>query len=184
MADKRLFGKRVLMVICPTQFRDEELIEPRRVFVEEGAAVTIAACKLGDAKGMLGTTVKPDMLLSDAKAEDFDALVVVGGAGSPTYLWGDEELHVLLETMESDNKVVAAICLSGAVLANAGVLRGRKATVYSTPDSVKALEAGGAVYVPAPVVRDGHVVTADGPDAAREFGMTVVEAMTSIATTV
>ncbi len=183
MTDKKLSGKRVLMVIAPNQFRDEELIEPKKVFLEEGAEVTVAACKPGEAKGMLGASVKPDLLVCDAKAENFDALVVVGGMGSPTYLWGDDDLHNLAQSLERENKVVAAICLSGAALANAGVLRGRRATVYATPDSVKALEAGGAEYVQEHVVQDGLIITADGPDAARDFGLAVAKAMTSTVVT-
>lgn len=181
MTDKRLSGKRVLMVIAPNQFRDEELIEPRKIFLAEGAEVHIAACQNGEAKGMLGASIKPDLLVSDAKADDYDALVVVGGMGSPTYLWGDDQLHELLQKLESSNKVVAAICLSGAVLANAGLLRGKRATVYATPDSVKALEAGGAQYVHEPVVRDGRVITADGPDAAKDFGLEIAKAIAPMA---
>lgn len=184
MADKRLSGKRVLMVIAPKQFRDEELIEPKKVFLAEGAHVTIAACKSGQAAGMLGALVTPDIPVSDARAEDFDAAVVVGGMGSPTYLWDDAQLHLLLQQLQKSNKVVAAICLSGAVLARAGVLHGRRATVYPTPESIEALEQGGAHHVSEHVVRDGAVVTADGPDVATEFGHAVVEAMTTVASPV
>lgn len=184
MADKKLSGKRVLMVIAPNQFRDEELIEPKKVFVAEGAQVTIAACKAGEAKGMLGASVTPDITVADAKAENFDAAVVVGGMGSPTYLWDDERLHVLLQQFAKSNKVVAAICLSGAVLARAGVLRGKRATVYATPESVEALKVGGANFVQDHVVRDGLLVTADGPEVAAEFGRVVVEAMTTVASAV
>ena len=80
----KLSGKRVLLVIAPEQFRDEELFQPQAIFKSEGAHTTIAACKLGEAKGMLGGTVQPDLLISDVKAENYDACVeVIGGMGSP-----------------------------------------------------------------------------------------------------
>lgn len=184
MADKKLTGKHVLMVIAPNQFRDEELFEPKKVLVEAGAKVSVAACKTGEAKGMLGASVTPELLVSDARAEEYDAIIVVGGMGSPTYLWDDAQLHSLLQTLNRTNKVVAAICLSGAALARAGVLSGKRATVYAVPESLDALKSGGATYVKEHVVRDNNVVTADGPDAATEFGRVVVEAMTTVASAV
>jgi len=176
----KLSGKRVLLVIAPEQFRDEELFQPQAIFKSEGAHTTIAACKLGEAKGMLGGTVQPDLLISDVKAENYDACVVIGGMGSPTYLWNDSDLHNILQSMQKQNKVVAAICLSGAVLANAGVLKGKKATVWAMPESLESLKNGGAHYVNEPVVQDGFVVTADGPEAANRFGEAVVEVLASV----
>ena len=175
-----LSGKRVLLVIAPDQFRDEELLEPKKIFLNEGAEVAIAACRLGQATGMLGATVTPDLLLTDVQARNYDACVVVGGMGSPAYLWDDAQLHRILQTLQESRKVVAAICISGAALATAGVLQGRQATVYATPESLAALTEGGAHYNKEHVVRDGLVVTADGPDVAGQFARTVVEAMASV----
>ena len=176
----KLSGKRVLLVIAPEQFRDEELLEPKKVFVSEGAEVTIAACKLGDAKGMLGATAKPDLLLKNVSPENYDACIVVGGMGSPAHLWDDKDLHLILQSMHNRNKVVAGICLSGAVLARAGVLKGKKATVWAMPESLAALKEGGASYQKEPVVRDGLVITAEGPEAAGKFAQTIVEAIASV----
>jgi protease I len=176
----KLSGKRVLLVIAPEQFRDEELMEPKEVFLNEGAEVSIAACRIAEAKGMLGATAKPDLLLTDVKPEIYDACVVVGGMGSPTFLWDDKTLHAILQSMAKHQKVTAGICLSGAVLAKAGVLNGKKATVWAMPESLAALKEGGANYVKEPVVRDGLVVTGEGPEAAGKFAQTVVEAIASV----
>jgi protease I len=69
---------------------------------------------------------------------------------------------------------VAAICLAGAVLARSGVLRGRRATVYPLPRAVLELKKAGATYVGEPVVVDGPVITASGPEAAAEFGAALI----------
>jgi protease I len=176
----KLSGKRVLLVIAPEQFRDEELLKPKELFMKEGAEVAIAAKKLGEAKGMLGATAKPDLLLTDVKPENYDACVVVGGMGSPAHLWDDHDLHTILQTLCKNNKVVAGICLSGAVLARAGVLKGKKATVWAMPESLAAMTEGGAKYVKEPVVRDGLVVTGEGPEAAEKFAQTVMEAINTV----
>ena len=178
MAEKQLSGTRVLMVVAPEQFRDEELLEPKKILEAQGAEVVISSTRKGVAKGMLGATVNPDILIVDAHAKDFDAVTVVGGMGSPDFLWSDANLHRLLVEMHNDNKVVAGICLSGAVLAKAGVLSGKEATVWPTPESLQVLAEGNAKYQKKPLVVDGKVITAEGPQAASDFGQAIVNLLT------
>lgn len=177
MADKRLSGMKVLIVVAPEQFRDEELFVPRDILQREGAHVVVSACRKGQAKGMLGGSVLPDILVSEARAADYDAVIVVGGMGSPEYLWHDRDLHRLIVEMAGAGKVVSAICLSGAVLALAGVLAGKKATVWPMAESLAALDKGGAAYKKEHVVQDGRIVTADGPEAAQAFGQAIADEM-------
>lgn len=178
---KTLEGIKVAFVIAPDQFRDEELFVPKKKLEEAGAQTTVASSKLSEAKGMLGGTAKAEKLIKDLHEKDFNAIVVVGGIGSLEYLWNDKELHALLKDFQKAGKIYAAICLSGAVLANAGVLSGKKATVWETPESVKALEAGKATYVKQPVVHDGTVVTANGPEAANDFAQTIITELSKVA---
>lgn len=180
MADKRLAGSKVLMVIAPSEFRDEELLEPKKVLESEGAHVTVASTRAGEAKGMLGATVTPDTTLDNVKASDFHAIVVVGGMGSPEFLWTNSHLHQLVQQMHREEKVVAAICLSGAALAKAGVLQGRKATVWEMPESRAAFDEGKATFVKEHVVEDGHLITADGPEAATDFGKRIANKLAAL----
>lgn len=174
-----LTGKKVLMVIAPEQFRDEELLAPRQMLEAAGATVRVASRTKMECHGMLGATVKPDLLISEARMKDFDAIVVVGGMGSPEYLWGDERLHALLAESSDAHKITAAICLSGAVLARAGVLKGHRATVYKTPESLQEFQKGGATYTGEPVTRDGHLITGENPDAAKKFGEALIEQLST-----
>lgn len=181
MTEKTLNGTRVLMIIAPEDFRDEELLEPKQILTEAGAQVTVASTRAGEATGMLGASVKPDAVVDNLKSADYHAVVVVGGMGSPTHLWQHKHVHNLLKETHAAGRVVGGICLSGAVLANAGVLNGKRATVWATDESLAALSAGKAQYVKEHVVQDGNVVTADGPEAAPEFGQTLVRALQKIA---
>ena len=175
MAEKRLKGKRVLAVVAPFGFRDEELQQPKQILESEGAEVKVASTVEGTCSGMLGARVKTDLTLGQARPNDFDAVIVVGGIGSPEHLWDNAELHSLLKQAAEANKVIGGICLSGAVLARAGVLAGKQATVYQTPQTLEELKKAGARYVAKDVVTDGNTVTAEGPAAAREFGRKLVE---------
>jgi protease I len=172
-----LAQKKVLLVVAPEQFRDEELLEPKRVLEAAGARTAIASTKEGIVTGMLGAKMRPAFRVKDARAADYDAVVVVGGTGSPQHLWNHAPLHALLRDRAAAGKVVAAICLSGAVLGKAGVVKGKRATCWPDPSAIAALTAGGAIYEKADVVTDGLVVTADGPASATKFGEAIAKAM-------
>jgi len=81
----------------------------------------------------------------------------------------------------SQNRVLASICISPVILAKAGVLEGRKATVWSSVmdrSSVRILKDNGTIYQDEDVVVDGKIITGNGPAAAKEFGQAIVEALT------
>ena len=169
-----LAGKRVVMIIAPQDFRDEELIEPQEVLYDRGAEVKVASKSLETAKGMLGAQVKPDMLVSDIKVEDWDAIILVGGGGSGVY-WDDSLVHSMLKEAVKQDKIVGAICIAPVTLANAGVLSGKKATVYSS--ETQRLKDKGAEFTGKDVVRDGNLITASGPKAAKCFGEAIAGAL-------
>lgn len=167
-------GKRVVMVIASTLFRDEEYAKPRAILEKEGVQVTVACSKLEPAKGMLGLVVKPDVLLKDVKSADYDAIVFVGGAGSTEY-WTDPFAHKLAREFAEKQKPTTAICLAPVTLAKAGLLKGRAATVWS--DAAGEMKASGVDLKSQGVVSDGHFITADGPASAEQFGRALVKAL-------
>ena len=170
-----LEGKRILMIVAPANFRDEELLVPKEYFERLGAEVLIASKEKNTCVGMLGTKVVPDLALSEVNVDAFDAIVFVGGPGSLTYYNDPEALRIAREAAEK-GKVLAAICLAPGILARAGVLKGKRATVWHSENmnvGLRALEKGGATYVDEPVVVDGSIVTANGPSAAQAFAEAV-----------
>lgn len=169
-----LQGKKVVMVIASGNFRDEEFQEPSVLLKSKGVEVTVACSKLEASRGMLGATVKPDILLADVKADDYDAVIFVGGSGAVEY-FDDETAHNLVRTVVDSARVVGAICIAPSILANAGVLKGRQATAY--PSETANLKAAGARFTGKPVTRDGKIITADGPRSARAFANRIVEAL-------
>lgn len=174
MTGQTLAGKRVLMVIAPDRFRDEEYREPREVIEEAGGQVTVAAARLARARGTLGLEVDPDARLADVRADDYDAVVFVGGSGASVY-WDDPTAHALARRAAELGRVVGAICIAPVTLARAGLLRGRRATCW--PAETAKLEAAGARCTGNPVEEDGLIVTGSGPQAARAFGEALVRAL-------
>lgn len=54
----KIQDKKILMIVAPDKFRDEEFSHPREIFLKEGAIVTVASNSLGEAKGMLGESMR------------------------------------------------------------------------------------------------------------------------------
>jgi len=165
--------KKVLLIISDG-FRDEELLQPKEIFQNAGLEAKLAAVSLDEAKGMLGAKAKPDILLGDARADDYCAIVFVGGSGSSLY-WDNYLAHKLAQDALDLNRVIAAICIAPVTLARAGVLKGKRATVSAY--EAGELKAAGANYTGRPVERDGNIITASGPTAAKEFAEEIVRAI-------
>ncbi|HEY8393057.1 MAG TPA: DJ-1/PfpI family protein [Capillibacterium sp.] len=163
--------KKAVLVIAERTFRDEEYLVPKDLLARAGVEVVTASTTAGEAVGKLGHKVRPDILISQVKAEDYDALVFVGGGGAAQY-FADETAHQLARDFVHAGKVVAAICIAPVILARAGVLRGKRATVF--PDGVPELKKAGAIYTAQRVERDGRIITGNGPEAAEAFGQEIL----------
>lgn len=168
-----LSGKKILVVLAPKDFRDEEYFEPKRILEGYGAKITTAS-KGTEAVSMVEKKkVRVDILLNEATT-DYDAIVFIGGSGSEVY-FDDETALDLVKSAYEQGKVIAAICIAPSVLANAGILKGKKATV--SPSEENNLKEKGAIYTGKPVTQDGKIITARGPSASKEFGETIAKAL-------
>lgn len=176
-SEPNLDGKEVVMIVASQDFRDEELQKPMSLLEQRGAQVTIACSELGEVIGVKGMKVTPDILLNAVKVEDYDAVIFVGGPGSSEY-WDDPEAHSMAKETVAAGKILGAICIAPVTLANAGLLEGKKATVFSSERG--RLEAGGAIYTGADVEVDGKIITANGPGAAKEFGEAIAWTLTEL----
>jgi len=79
--------------------------------------------------------------------------------------------------MNNQNKIVSAICFAPVILANAGVLRGKKATVCGT--EAKVIEDRGAQYMGPGVTVDGNIITGNAPKASKLFGQKINDLLKS-----
>lgn len=169
-------SKAVLAVIAPERYRDEELSVPQALLTQAGHTLTIASTQVGHCTGMLGGTVVATQMLESVDPKAFDALMIVGGYGSVEFLWHNTTLHQLVTEFYYTGKVVGAICVSPVVLANAGVLTNKQATVFEMPESLQAFEANQVTYTAEPltVIETEKLVTAQSPEAATAFGEALV----------
>lgn len=166
--------KKVLMVIAPETFRDEEYAHPKEVLESRGARVVTASTRPGTCVGKLGMTAEAEISVAEADALDYDAVVFVGGAGSKVF-FDDPYAQALARAARVNKRVLAAICVAPSILARAGLLRGWPATAFESQK--EDLEAHGAIWTGERLTVQGHVITANGPEAARDFGIAIADAL-------
>jgi len=168
--------QKILMIIASQNFRDEELLTPKKIFEKEGFKVTIASSSLNVARGMFGARIKSEVLINNVKVKDYDAVIFVGGTGATEYFNNPIALKIVQESVRQ-GKVLGAICIAPRILAEAGVLKGKKATVWKS--EANALKAKGAIYTGEDVTVDGKIITASGPNAAKAFANAILKLLKS-----
>jgi len=169
--------KKVVFIIAFRDFKDEEYFQPKEILEGAGVEIKTASAEKGIATGAEGGEAEIDFLVSEINPTDYDAVVFIGGPGALKYLDNDVSYELAKKTIAA-GKILAAICISPVILAKAGVLKNKKATVWSSPldkNPVKILKENGAVYEDKPVVLDGKILTANGPSAAAEFGGKLID---------
>lgn len=173
--------KKVLFVIAPSGFRDEELFDAKSVLESKGIATTVASIAKGTAAGKLGGKAEVQLALKDAKASEFDAIAFVGGPGVETHrLYENKEVLALAKSFANAGKVVAAICVGPRILAAAGVVSGKKVTAFPDAETMRMLEEAGASCSGLDVQVDCKMVTANGPGAAKKFGEKIAELLNRV----
>jgi protease I len=171
-----LSGVKILFILPPYDFCDEEYQKPKDLFADWGARVFVASSSLANAKGMSGAVAKPNICIKEAQPRNFETLLLVGGIGSQKF-WHDQTVHNLMIRANRLEKIVSASGYAVMILANAGLLRGKRAT--GCPVIENFLKWQGAIYTGHPVEIVGNIVTASGPEAAEKFAEAIAELLAS-----
>jgi len=139
-----------------------------------GFEVVVAGIKHGPVTCSRGVVVAPDVELGAVAEDEFDVVVLPGGTAGADRLGQDERLQRLLARHRDADGWTAAICAAPGLLAQQGLLAGRRATAFPG-----ALEAMGASSTGEAVEFDGRVATSRGPGTAMDFALDLIEALAS-----
>ncbi|MGA9335115.1 MAG: type 1 glutamine amidotransferase domain-containing protein [Rudaea sp.] len=166
-----------IVILATNGFEESELTEPIKALKDAGAVVQVIAPEAGEIQGFRhfekGATVRVDKQLADARAKDYDALVLPGGLANPDALRVNASALDLIREFARAGKVIAAICHAPWLLADAGLLNGR--TMTSVPTIRKDMENAGAKWLDEPVVVDNGFVTSRTPKDLAAFNAKLIE---------
>jgi protease I len=172
----RLQGKRVAF-LATDMVEQVELTEPWKAVKEAGATPELVSLEEGEIQGFnhydKADTFKVDRTVEEARADDYDALVIPGGVGNPDTMRTDENAVELVRQFFEQGKPVGVICHGPWMLVEAGVVRGR--TVTSWPSLRTDIRNAGGEWVDEQVVVDDGLVTSRKPDDLPAFNAKIVE---------
>src|SRR5690242_12409458 len=175
MADT-LHGKKIAF-LATDMVEQVELIGPWEALEGAGAELELVSIEDGEIQGFnhfdKADTFKVDRTVEEARAADYDALVLPGGVGNPDALRMDENAVQFVRDFFDQGKPVGAICHAPWLLIEAGVVRDR--TVTSWPSLTTDLRNAGATRVDQEVVVDNGLVTSRKPDDIPAFNEKLIE---------
>jgi protease I len=172
----RLDNKKVA-ILATHGFEESELVSPKQALEEAGAQVDVIAPENGSIKAWNGKNwgreVNVDKLLSEANADDYDALMLPGGVMNPDKLRMEKKAVAFTAQFFEHGKPIAAICHGPQTLIETGMLKGR--TVTSYPSLKTDLENAGATWMDKDVMVDHGLVTSRTPDDLPAFNRKMIE---------
>lgn len=174
-------SNKTVLIVATDGFENSELFKPKQALEAAGATVHLASPKTdpiqGETKGEKADTITPDLTLADAKATDYDALLLPGGVGNPDKLRMDEDAVRLAKEFAAADKPIAAICHAPWLLITAELVKGR--TMTSWPTVRTDLKNAGANVVDQEVVVDGRFITSRKPDDIPAFCDKLIEMLSA-----
>ena len=166
-------------ILAVDGFEEAELTEPQRALKEAGVEVDVISGKSGEIQGLRhidpGDKVGVDRTFADAKADEYDAVVLPGGVVNSDAIRLIPEAQSFVKQANASNKLIAIICHGGWLPISAGIVRGH--TMTSWPSLQDDLRNAGATWVDQPVVRDRNFITSRKPDDLAAFNAELISGL-------
>jgi protease I len=162
-----------ICIITAHGCRDEEVLYPFYRMQEEGYKVHIATLNGVNVVGEDGYVFMSNIDFTDLDVASYDCVIIPGGYKGPDSIRMNSHVKNMVRSMFDSNKLVAAICHGVWIPISAGIMKDKKATCY--PSMVDDLINAGGVYIDAPVVIDGNLVTSRRPKDLPFFCKEIVE---------
>lgn len=175
---------KALFIIAFRDFQDLEFSKTKEVLENVGIECDVASTQKGKAIGAFGLSVPVSKILEEVlpNVNNYDCVIFIGGPGTPVLRKKNESIKIAEQAYKL-GKLTCAICWAPTILAKAGILKNKKATVWVGPDqeyqksTKEVLEQYGADFVDKEVVVDGKIITANGPPSAEKFAKEIINTL-------
>lgn len=163
----------MVYVLLSPGFEESEAVVPVDLLRRAGLEVRLAAVEDRVTPSTRGVRLEAECALEDVKVEDMEMLVLPGGLGGVEAMRRSAAARDLIRRAAETGAYVAAICAAPTLLAELGLLEGRRATCHPGMEP----QLTGAVHVDQRVVVDGRFITSQAAGTAFDFGYALVEAL-------
>ena len=165
------------LIVATDGFEEWELFGPREILRQRGAEVVLASLKRDPIQATVhddpGKTIRPELTVEEANADDFDALILPGGVRNPDHLRTHPKVIELIKSFDQQDKPIGAICHGPWLLIEADLVGGKSVT--SWPSIRTDLRNAGGNVVDEASVTDGNIVTSRKPDDVEAFTNALID---------
>jgi protease I len=164
----------VILIVAFDGYQQVEYLDTKKALEQAGLKVQTASTIKGAAIAKDGSTCQIDLKLEEIDPKTCAGIFLIGGPGALDDL-NTLKMHAIIQKVVAAAKPCGAICISTRILAQAGVLNNKKATGWNEDHKLEEIyKTHQTTYLKSPVVMDDNIITAQGPDAAKEFGEGIV----------
>ena len=161
------------IIFLASGFEEIEAVTIIDVLRRSNIKVVVAGLISNEVEGAHSIKIIPDINIDKIDLNNFDAVILPGGSPGYKNLKKNKKVMEIIKEAFTKNKLIAAICAAPAVLSEAGILKGKKCTIY--PGMENELEKGGGIPQKSWIVEDENIITSQGPATALPFAIKLVE---------
>lgn len=171
-----VINKSVLIVLAASGFNEDEYRVITTLLKKSGYKYFIASDAVNYCIGSYGLKVKNDISFFNARENNFNGVILIGGEGMTKY-FENKIVQKLVRSFNEKRKTIGAICCAPIIIGKAGLLRGKSATCH--PNYVGEFQQCGCNFLNSDVVVDGNILTSNLPGAASKFTSSFIELLNS-----
>jgi protease I len=175
-------NNKIAIIIAFKDFRDEEYFNTNDILEKNGFKTKTFSNEKGIAIGRFGGEAMVNDLIENINIDEFNAIIFIGGSGAKQFLDNEASYDVIKKSFNK-NIIIGAICIAPIILAKAGILKNKKATVWSSnmdKSAIKIIEENGGLYEEKKVVSDKNIITGQNHEASELFALKIIEALTNL----
>ena len=165
------------IIFLASGFEEIEAVTIIDILRRSNIKVVVAGLISNEVEGAHAIKIIPDLNIDEVILENYDAVILPGGSPGYKNLKKNKKVMEIIKEAFTKNKLIAAICAAPAVLSEAGILKGKKCTIY--PGMENELIKGGGIPQKDWIVEDENIITSQGPATALPFAIRLVEKLTN-----
>lgn len=160
-----------ILVLLATGFEEIEALSVVDVLRRANVSCDMGTLDTDYVKGTHNIEIKSDVNINNIDIDEYDGVVLPGGLPGAYNLRDSKKVREIVQKLNNNRKIIAAICAAPEALESFNILNGKKCTSY--PGFIQ--DKNNVEYIENElVVEDGNIITSRGPATAIEFSLAIL----------